>query len=53
MCGSVVDTSGLDLCVKYAQNLICESDGNNVFADVACQPELAWVFKVEKECLLE
>ena len=52
MCGSVVATSGFDLCLEYAQNVVQESDGDNMFADVACQSELALGSKVEKECLL-
>ena len=54
MYGSVVANIGLHLWLKYAQNVVRESELRRyVFGNVhvALQAELAWCSKVEKECL--
>ena len=40
VCGSVGTTSGFDLFLKYAQNVIRESQGD-VFTNIVFQSELA------------
>ena len=34
MCDSIVAASGFDLCLKYAQNVVRENNGDNMFAGV-------------------